>query len=142
MDHNLTLTVSKTIDASKADVWRVLTDKNMIQQYFYGTIAESDWEEGSPITFTGTWEGQEYKEKGTILEIEEEKLLKYSYLSSMSGLEDKPENYAEITYRLERQNGKTLLSITQKGFKDKETYDHSAQGWEEVLGNLKELVEE
>ncbi|MCF7804523.1 MAG: SRPBCC domain-containing protein [Candidatus Marinimicrobia bacterium] len=141
MDHELTLTVSKTIDAPRADVWRALTDKELIQQYFYGTEAESDWEEGSPITFTGTWEGEKYVDKGTIIEKKRERLLKFSYLSSMSGLEDQPENYAEITYRLEKENGKTILSVTQQGFKDKEAYDHSTQGWEEVLGNLKALVE-
>jgi len=79
------------------------------------------------------WEGEEYVDKGTILGIEKERLLKFSYLSSMSGLEDKPENYAEITYQLDEGNGKTALSITQKGFKDQKTHNHSRQGWEEVL---------
>lgn len=143
MDHNLKLTVSETIDASASAVWKALTDKEMIKQYFYGTEVESDWKEGSPMTFRGTWKGQKYEDKGTVLEVKEEKRLKTSYWSSMSGMEDKPENYATVTYELERKSGHghTALTITQKGFRDREAYEHSVDGWKQVLINLKVLLE-
>lgn len=141
MNHNLKLTVTETIAAPAAAVWKGLTDKEMIKKYFFGTEAESDWEPGSAIVFTGSWEGQEYVDKGTILEIEKEKLIKFDYWSSMSGLEDQPENYATITYQLSTNNGQTTLSVTQEGFKDQEAYDHSAEGWKGVLKGLKELLE-
>ena len=59
----------------------------------------------------------------------------------MSGLEDKPDNYAIITYELEKKNGETVLNVTKQGFRNQEAYDPSAQGWEEVLRNLQALVE-
>lgn len=142
MDHDLKLKISEDIHAPTSKVWQALTEPEMIKQYFYGTETESEWEEGSDITFKGTWQGQEYLDKGTILEIEKEELLKYDYWSSMSGLEDKPENYAVISYRLDSNNGKTVITVTQKGFRDKEAYEHSVQGWKQVLKNLKTLVED
>lgn len=142
MDHKLKLTSSEIINAPVSTVWEALTDKEKIKEYFFGTEVETDWAKGSSITFTGTWEGQEYRDKGVILEIDKEKLLKYSYWSSMSGLRDIPENYATVTYRLHSMNGKTHLEVTQQGFKDREAYEHSRQGWKNVLMGLKKQVEE
>lgn len=142
MDHDLKLSKKETIEAPASAVWEALTEPEMIEQYFFGTKAESEWKKGSDITFRGSWEGNEYLDKGTILEIEEEKLLKYDYWSSMSGLEDKPENYATITYHVNSEGGRTILTVTQKGFKDQEAYEHSTQGWSQVLKNLKHLVED
>lgn len=141
MNHDLKLTVSKTIDAPKSAVWTALTDQEQIKKYFFGTEAESDWKEGSSIIFRGSWEGQEYEDKGTILEIEEEKLLKFDYWSSMSGTEDKPENYATITYRLDTKNGQTIVTVEQQEFRNQEAYDHSAESWKTVLSNLKSMIE-
>src|SRR5690554_1957229 len=141
MLNNKKVTESKRIHAPAEAVWRALTDKKLIKQYFFGTEAESEWKKGSPITFTGEWEGQEYVDKGTIREIDNEKLLSFDYWSSMSGLVDKPENYATVTYEMESGNGQTELTVTQEGFKDEEAYEHSASGWQEILKNLKALVE-
>ncbi|MEX1267858.1 MAG: SRPBCC family protein [Balneolaceae bacterium] len=134
--------ISETIHAPAPEVWKALTDKKMIKQYFFGTEAESEWKKGSSITFTGQWEGQEYVDKGTILDIVKEKRLSFAYWSSMSGLEDKPENYATVTYVIEPGNGQTNLTVTQEGFKDEQAYEHSVSGWQKVLKNLKALVEE
>lgn len=141
IDKKLTITVKEMVNAPVSKVWDALTNKEIIKQYFWGTKAESEWEKGSPITFSGSWDGQEYLDKGTILEIENEKMVKYDYWSSMSGLEDKPENYLTVTYFLEQENGQTVLTIKQDGAKDKTAQEHSEQGWKEILKNLKELLE-
>lgn len=141
MLNNKKITESVMVHAPTADVWRALTDKKLIKQYFFGTEAESEWRKGSPITFTGEWEGQKYIDKGTIKEVAKEKLLSFDYWSSMFGLDDKPENYATITYELVSADGKTELTVTQKGFKDEVAYEHSVSGWKEILKNLKALVE-
>ena len=139
MDRNLKLTETISINAPGAEVWKALTDSATIEKFMWGTHASSDWKKGSPLTFEGEWEGKPYKEKGTILEIEKEKLMKYTYL--ISGIEDKPENYAIITYRLSGSNGKTDMSVTQEGAKDQESLEHSKQGWKSILGNLKKILE-
>lgn len=142
MENSLTLEVSIVIQASKASVWKALTDPDQIKKYLFGTETVSDWNVGSPITFSGVWEGKSYMDKGTVLQIETGKILKYNYWSSFSGTEDKPENYANIVYSLEEKNGKTVFSILQDGIKTKEARDHSEQNWKMVMNNLKELLEE
>ena len=141
MKNNIAAKVSTTINAPLSKVWDALTKPELIKQYFFGTNTDTDWKVGSPITFTGEWEGKSYQDKGTILQVEPNKLIKYNYWSSMSGIEDKPENYVDITYTLSEENGKTSLSITQENIPDEKMKEHSAENWRTVLDNLKEMVE-
>ena len=139
MDRNLKITVEENIDAPTSAVWNALTDSETISKFMWGTHAQSDWKVGSPLTFEGVWEGKPYHEKGTILEAEKDRLIKYTYLSA--GLDDKPENYAVITYRLSGSNGKTTLAVTQEGANDQNALEHSKEGWRSMLTTLKEIVE-
>ena len=141
MTTELILNISVTIHAPVSKVWRALTDPEQIKKYLFGTETTTDWRVGSPITFSGLWEGKSYVDKGTILQLEKDKLLKYNYWSSFSGTEDKPENYANITYALENHNGNTLFYLTQDRIKTKEARDHSEQNWNMVLNSLKDLLE-
>ena len=59
----------------------------------------------------------------------------------MSGTEDKPENYAIISYTLTEDKGTTTLTITQDNIKSKESKEHSEQNWLFVFGKMKEMVE-
>src|SRR6187431_833784 len=142
MKSNITATTTINIQARASAVWSALTKPELIKQYFFGTDAVSDWREGSPIIFKGEWQGKSYEDKGTILIIESEKLLRYSYWSSMSGIEDKRENYSIITYELFQEDGITTLAITQDNIPDEETKIHSEQNWRKVMNGLKELLEE
>ena len=116
-------------------VWLGLTEPSIVKEYFFGTKLASDWQVGSRITFSGEWEGKKYEDGGTILEIEEPNLLKYSYWSTMSGTEDKPENYNDITYNLSEAEGVTTLVITQEGVKSEEAAKHSEDNWTYILIN-------
>jgi len=138
---NLSLSTSIEINASASKVWKALTDAAIVKQYFFGTNVKSDWKKGGPIIWEGEWEGKTYQDKGIILDIDPGKYVKYNYWSSMSGTEDKPENYADITYGLEEKNGTTLLTITQGNIKDEESKGHSEQNWQSVFGKMKEMVE-
>ncbi len=137
----LTLEVTTGIKASKESVWKALTDPEQIKKYFFGTETKSDWKVGSPITFSGVWDGKPYLDKGTILQIEELQILKYNYWSSFSGTEDVPANYANVTYSLEERNGETLFTVTQDSIKNNEAREHSKQNWQMIMNSLKELLE-
>src|SRR4051812_42085292 len=105
----LSLETALTINAPAAEVWKGLTDPEIVKEYFFGTKLESDWKVGSPIIFSGEWDGKHYEDKGTILDITPGEYVKYSYWSSMSGTEDKPKNYANVSYRLIEEDGATTL---------------------------------
>jgi hypothetical protein len=93
------------------------------------------------LFFKGIWEGKHYEDKGTILKSAKNKTLQYTYFSSFSGMEDKPENYAVITCSLHKEKAHVRLELTQKGFANEQAKTHSASNWESVLKAIKEVVE-
>jgi len=76
-----------------------------------------------------------------ILEIEPAKILKATYLSALSGLEDKPENYNTVTYELTPAGNSTKLTVTQDNLRSQDGANHTAKNWEMVLGTIKQLLE-
>jgi uncharacterized protein YndB with AHSA1/START domain len=136
----LKLTTEIKFKAPATKVWQGLTDPAMVKEYFFGTNLESTWRVGEPIKFSGEWDGNKYEDKGVILEIDPGKFLKYNYWSSMGGTEDKPENYANITYSLAESNGETILTITQDNVKDEAAKEHSEGNWQGVFSGLKKLI--
>jgi uncharacterized protein YndB with AHSA1/START domain len=136
----LTLKTTITFDEPIEKVWKGLTDPALVKQYFFGTDLKSDFKKGSRITFSGEWDGKAYEDGGEILEIDRPKLLKYTYWSSMSGTENKPENYNNITYELAEKDGVTILVIIQDGVKNQQAAEHSEQNWKSVFDGLKELL--
>ena len=112
----------------------------LIKQYLFGTEVISDWKVGSPITYKGVWEGKSYEDKGKILQIIPENLFQSTYWSSIGGSEDKPENYATVTYALESKNGSTHLTVSQDNIADKKELDHIKKNWGMVLETIKKLL--
>jgi len=133
---------SVTIDAPKGEVWDALTRPEKVKQYMHGTEMSTDWKEGSPITWTGEWKGKPYQDKGEVLEVEPEKLLKYTHWSPMGGSEDRPENYHTLTYDLAGSDGGTILTLRQDNNPTQEEADKMArENWAPVLKALKETAE-
>jgi uncharacterized protein YndB with AHSA1/START domain len=141
MNDSYTATASITMKAKAPKVWKALTDPAIIKQYLYGTNTTSTWKVGASITYAGEWEGKSYEDKGKILEIVPNKLLRTTYWSSLSTLPDKPESYTTITYKLSESDGQTTLTITQDNNPTKESADHSAKNWTTVLQTMKAIVE-
>ena len=141
MNKQLTLTTAISINTSIDKVWFALTDKETIKKYFWGTETNTDWKVGSPISFTGTWEGTAYEDKGFILQIEKEKIFKHSYWSSFWGTDYNPDDFSIITYELIKNRNQTDLTVTQQGFKGEQSRDHSVSNWKAVLDNIKNLLE-
>lgn len=132
---------SVTIKASPSQVWKALTDPEMIGQYLFGTRVTTDWKVGGPITYEGVWQGKPYKDKGTILEFVPEKSLVSTYWSGMSGKADLPENYMKVAQALERLPDGTRLTLTQSNIPTEKERDHSIANWGMVLESLRNLLE-
>lgn len=133
---------SITINAPTAKVWDALVNPETIKQYLFGTEVETDWQEGSPITYRGVWEGKPYEDKGKILTVEPEKRLVSTYWSPLSGIPDSPEYYKTVSYELTADNDKTHLTLTQDNNASEEEKAHSEQNWKMVLDGLKKVLEE
>jgi uncharacterized protein YndB with AHSA1/START domain len=141
MKDTFTATAQIIIRAGVARVWDALTNPKLIKQYLFGTEAKSDWKVGSSITYSGVWEGKSYEDRGTILQLVPNKLLKATYWSSLSGKPNTPENYSTVTYRLSQKDRETTLTVTQDNNPSKESADHSAENWKRVLATMKDLLE-
>ena len=141
MSNTLTARVSTDIKAPAGKVWDAITDPAKIKQYLMGTDTITDWKRGSSIHYKGTWKGKAYEDKGTIIDIVPNKLLHTTYLSGMSGKEDKPENYNNVIYELHEGDGKTTVSISQDNIKDEQEQQHMKENWTMVLDGMKKVVE-
>lgn len=142
MNKNLIASKSIQINANADRVWSVLTDPEKIKIYLFGTETTTDWEVGSPILFQGEYNGQQYKDKGNVLEKSVNKKLQYDYWSGFSGLEDRAENYSLVTYDIEEQGGgQVKFTWTQKGFSSEEGKCHTEAGLENMLNQIKQLAE-
>jgi uncharacterized protein YndB with AHSA1/START domain len=142
MANKLTAKASININVPVSKVWKALTDPAMIKEYLFGTNTVSDWQKGSSITYSGEWEGKSYEDKGVILDIVPEKLLHTTYYSAMSGKEDKPENYANVIYKVSPDDGHSLITITQDNIDDEKRQQHMVENWGKVLESMKKLLEE
>jgi len=136
-----TATATIVIHTSAAKVWEALTTPEIVKQFMFGSEVVSDWQKGSSILYKGEWEGKAYEDKGTILEIEPEKLLKMTYYSPLSGKLDVPENYQTITYALSETDGKTNVKVTQDNNADQAGAKQAEANWQVVLDGLKSVLE-
>ncbi len=130
------------IHAPKAKVWDALTDPAKVKQYMHGTNLTTDWKVGSPITWDGEWKGKSYVDKGTVLEVDPQKLLKYTHWSPMGGSADKPENYHVVTCELAEAGGTTVLTLTQDNNATEAAADAMAKdNWAPMLEGLRKTAE-
>jgi len=136
-----TIQSQTVIRCSAKELWDFLVNPKKIEKYMFGTKVTSEWEKGSKIRFEGKYEGKTYLDKGIIQAILPEKKLEYTYLSSLSGLQDNPENYSLITFDINLIKEQTVLTIHQQGFVSNESIEHSKANWEITLKNIKQLAE-
>lgn len=141
MNNSISLTTKIVLRAPTSEVWKALTDPQLIKQYFFGVNASGEWKEGNTIRYSGEWEGKEYSGKAKVLQVEDQKLLRHSYYSDMSGLPDEPGSYQIITYELRDLNGKTELTLTETNLPDQEHKERSEKLWGMVLENLRSVLE-
>ena len=129
------------IDAPADVVWRALTDPAHIEQYMFGSRVETDWQVGSPITWSGEWEGKAYQDKGEVLQYDEPRTLSMTHFSPLTGQEDAPENYHRLVYELTEHDGHTHVTLSQDGNASEDEAKHAGGNWEQMLGALKDHVE-
>lgn len=134
--------VTKTIciHADTVSVWDALVNPGKLRLWMADGDFEifTDWKIGSEIRVRA---GAYYAAKGNILQIEPEKVLEYTSWSKITRLEDAPENYSHITFKLSRDDSGTLLELTHSNLVAEASYEHSNFFWFTALEELKKLVE-
>jgi uncharacterized protein YndB with AHSA1/START domain len=130
------------IAAPAANVWRALTDPEIVATYFFGAQVESDWQPGSSITWRGEFDGKSFEDNGEVLEVVPGRRLVLTHYSPLTGLPDLPENYHTIAYELVERGNSTHLSLDQDNNGDEDEAARARDNWTAMLGALKKVVEQ
>jgi uncharacterized protein YndB with AHSA1/START domain len=129
------------VNAPVEKLWDALTEPELVKKWQYGSDVITDWKEGSPIRFKTQMAGKVFEQWGTILKIIPLQLISYSLFAPRPNLEDKPENYFVMNYKLTPEGKHTILEITQEDNRQG-AVQAKPQGEENpVLAGLKSIVE-
>ncbi len=127
------VTVRETVEASPDRVWTTLTDPAATTAWM-GAAAESAWQPGAPITWTGEWQGKEFTDRGEVIEADEPRSLVHTH-----GSGDGPAHRLHWTLRPEGE--RTELTLVQSGAESEEQAAEFERNWSMMLGRLKEAAE-
>lgn len=130
------------VDADAARVWRTMTDPDLVAQHMMGSRVESDYRPGSPITWSGVWEGRPYQDKGEVIEAVPGRVLEVTHYSPLGGDDDVPENYHRVRYELEPNGSGTTVRLTQDGCQSPEQAEQFSRTWQAMLEGLKQVAEQ
>ena len=143
----ITAKATVVVDRPRQEVWKALTDPDLVKQYFMGATVKTDWQVGHPITFSGTWKDKPYEDKGEILNIKPEKEVTYSHWSPLSGADDTPDNYHVVHIALADADGGTKVTLEQSNLNgdvteaDRASRSEYEKNWKSTLQGLKKVVE-
>jgi uncharacterized protein YndB with AHSA1/START domain len=140
---NTSYSVNKEImvRAPIESVWDCLLDPEKSAEFFFGISFKSDLKKGSPIEWTGEWEGKSFTDRGIILDIEKPTLFRYDYFSALSGLPDSKENHQILTYTFDQVGDAVRLGISQTNIVTEAQRAHSEQNWATMLDMIKKKLE-
>ena len=102
------------INATIGKVCDTLTKPELVKLWQFGSDLQTTWKINSDIKFVTVWEGTIFKQWGKVIEIQQNKLIKYSLFATRPDLEDNPENYFIMSYILTDENGEITLEIIQE----------------------------
>lgn len=134
-------TAETEVHASPQRVWAALTEPEQIAAYLGGSLVETTWAVGDPITWSGEYDGHAFQDKGTVLTYDEPRVLSVTHYSPLMGQADEPENYHTLVYTLTADGDVTQLALTQDGCTDAAQAEQFSRNWQSMLEGLKTLVE-
>ena len=130
----------RTIDAPIQAVWIALTSTESHSRMMFGSSVATDWEPGSPITWSGTWQGKPFTDHGEITAVEEPTRLAVTHYSPLGGQEDTPEHYHAIEWRLEPIGSRTRVTLLQDNNATTDAAAEAEANWAASLDLLAGLV--
>lgn len=139
MDKNHVSKNTIEIGADPSSVWKVLTDPEEAKKYYFGAEVVTSWKEGESIVFKGSYNGNDYEEKGTLLSVKPNLRLQYTHWSNLENLPDLPENYRIWTFDLQEDGKNTQLTVTEDNIPTLQQKERSDEFWKDVLQKIKAL---
>lgn len=132
------------ITAPVSRVWEHLVNPCSMSEWLGGSDfsveVETSWEEGSTIVIRGMHH-KRFENKGVVLTFKPRETLRFTHLSSLSGLADLPGNYTTLSFVLEDAGSRTTLRFSASGFPTESIYRHLRFYWLGTLDIFKQYVE-
>lgn len=135
------LVVHKTIGiyTTPEHIWEAFTTPEMTRKFFFHASVSSSFAPGSPIAFTGRmFFIIPFEMKGTVIEAEKNKRLKYELGNSKS------DSKSVVLLEIIPNGDNTILKISDNvgaGEGAQKRYERSVKGWDKVTAKLKKLLE-
>ncbi|WP_295012742.1 SRPBCC domain-containing protein [uncultured Microbacterium sp.] len=139
-DHLATARVRIAADA--AQVWNALLDPAHASALWHGASVTAEWTPGTVVTWSGEWEGKRYQDRGEVLAVEQDRLLRFTHFSPLSGEPDVPENHHTLTFKLSEHGNGTDVVLTQDNNPTAEAAAHSSAMWGQLLNTLRDIAEQ
>ncbi|GAA1967717.1 ArsR/SmtB family transcription factor [Amycolatopsis minnesotensis] len=139
------------IDTTPERLWQALTDPAFTQQY-WGLGIESDWAEGSPMTWSDN--GKTGDPEQVVLESKPYRRLVYTWhtftkeWADNAGVDEDvlaklaAERRSTVSFDIEPREGSVKLTVVHGNFEPESTLRTMiSQGWPALLASLKTLLE-
>jgi uncharacterized protein YndB with AHSA1/START domain len=142
----MTYRIEKTvlIHSTPSLVWKSLTEPALMKQWMGNSELEIDiqtnWQVNDAIIISG-FHHLKFENKGTILQFEPGKLLRYNILSSLSRLPEISENYTIFEFALSPIDNHTSLTLVITNFPTETIYRHLDFYWRTTIELIKNCVE-
>jgi uncharacterized protein YndB with AHSA1/START domain len=124
-------------------LWEALTSGEFTQKYFFGRKVQSDWTDGSKVTYLR--ERDELDVYGKVLKSEPHKLLSFTwYHADEEPVREEP---SIVTFELQPLDRTVKLTLKHENLAVGDLFDHHDtfeglnNGWPAILSNLKSLLE-
>jgi uncharacterized protein YndB with AHSA1/START domain len=122
-------------------VWATLLNPDKIARWMGDAHVESTWQPGSDISFTGTFQGRPYQDRGTVLACEPERVLRYNHWSVLSRLADSEETRTVVTLTLTPNGDEADLEVSHDNLATDAAFGHARFFWRNALTDLKTVAE-
>ena len=136
------LTITRNYPAGQEEVWRALTEANLLKQWlapsdaYLMPVAEADVRVGGRYRFVmKPPEGEEHEVSGVYREVVPNKKLVFTWAWKSS-----PEHESLVTISLRPAGRGTGLMLKHEQFVDADARDRHEQGWTGSLGRLERCL--
>ena len=135
---------SLLINCSPEKLWDYLTKPDLMTLWMgdpeLNLTIETDWNIDGQIIIKG-FHHVNFENKGVVEIFEKNKRLKYSSLSSLSPLPDRPENYTSTEFILYPVHRQTALTVKVENLPGDSIYKHYNFYWRGTIMKIKNLAE-
>lgn len=133
---------SININSNAQQVWKALTHARYIKLYMDANI-KTDWQSGSEIIWETENAGMQFSNNGKVVEVENNKLLKYSYSGNIHDADASEDNYSLITWSIENSmDGLTTLTYQRENISTLEERAMLEEHMPFMLDEIKRIAEQ